>query len=152
MIVYSLTCSDNHEFEAWFKDSAAFDEQRAQKVVLCPSCGSDDVRKAVMAPRISRSRTEAPLPSEPTGKEVPAVSATTARREELQRLLVELRQHVEANCDYVGDRFAEEARRIHYGEADARDIYGETTPDEARNLLEEGVKVAPLPPLPRRNN
>lgn len=154
MIVFKLACSKDHEFDAWFRDGAAFDAQRAKGAVTCPECGSTDVRKAIMAPRLNRGddapgahRQAEPKPSAPQ-----AVTAATGRQREFVRLMTALREHVEKTCDYVGDKFAEEARRIHYGEVERRDIYGETTLSEAKDLLEEGIEVAPIPGLPRRDS
>ncbi|WP_298723833.1 DUF1178 family protein [uncultured Ferrovibrio sp.] len=136
MIKYELKCRKDHVFEAWFYDSATYDKQAAGGKVVCPVCGSRKVTKAPMAPRIGRSK------ADQAAEEVKRAAAA-------RRLLAELRDHVEKNADYVGDRFAEEARRIHYGETDPRSIYGEASPDEARELVEEGVDVAIIPWLPR---
>jgi hypothetical protein len=139
MIVYALKCGDGHHFEAWFRDGAAFDAQAAAKEVVCPVCGDNDVSKAPMAPRIGRSE---------------VVAEETRRRfqAEVKRKLGELRTAVEKSCDYVGDRFAEEARRIHYGETDPRGIYGETSDAEASALAEEGVAYHRIPWLPRTDS
>ncbi|MEX0759524.1 MAG: DUF1178 family protein [Tistlia sp.] len=139
MILYSLRCDNEHEFDSWFKDGAAFDAQAERRLVVCPSCGTDKVEKAIMAPRLARGRAAAPPP--PPEKQV----ASDPRATELRRALLDLRHRVEASCDYVGPRFAEEARRIHYGEAEARGIYGESTREEAEALADEGVEVASLP-------
>jgi len=139
MIRFSLRCGNEHEFEAWFKSGSAYEDQRDQASIECPACGSHDVEKALMAPRIAKSQTaEAQLPD-------------TMRQ--MHVMMSAWRKHVEENCDYVGEKFAEEARRIHYGETEKRDIFGETTLDEARELLEEGVEIAPLPGVmkPKRN-
>ncbi|MDA5192353.1 DUF1178 family protein [Govanella unica] len=134
MIVFDLKCSGGHVFEAWFASSSAYEEQRARDIVSCPICGATDITKAPMAPNISTSRAEAP-----------AASAVEVAPPQLQTFLENLRAKVESEFDYVGDRFAEEARKIHYGESDARPIYGEATGDESRELREEGVEVLPLP-------
>ena len=132
MIVYDLRCRKSHRFEAWFRDSAAYDEQAAAGKVACPACGSRRVEKAPMAPRVAKARQ--------------AKSATrdqdpgTAGQAVMLRAARDLRRKVEDNCDYVGPDFAEEARKIHYGETDPRGIYGETSDDEARTLREEGVE------------
>ena len=139
MILFNLRCGDGHDFEAWFRDGAAYD-QRAAGSVRCPVCGADDVTKAPMAPRIARGRGEA----EPAqARQVQA---------DLGRQLRDLRRKVEENCDYVGPRFAEEARRIHYGESEPRDIYGEASGAEAEALHEEGVAFQRIPWLPRTNS
>lgn len=140
MIRYSLICDGEHEFDGWFASSDGFDAQLAAGEVLCPHCGSPNVSKALMAPNIAR------------GKALSAdASPQAVFAEKLSMMMLALKKHVEENCDYVGDAFAEEARRIHYGEAEHRDIYGEATLDEARELIEEGVEVAPLPVMPRRS-
>lgn len=134
MIKYDLKCEQDHRFEAWFRDSAGYDEQRAAGEVTCPHCGSTAVEKAPMAPRLAGN-----------GK---------AKAEMLARMRTELtalRQKVEENCDYVGPRFAEEARKIHYGESEARGIYGETSADEAKELADEGVAFSRVPWLPKDN-
>jgi hypothetical protein len=138
MIKYTLLCDSNHDFEGWFPSVAGYERQAEMRQVTCPVCGSANVRKAVMTPNISTSKkrrqTNGPLSPE-------AVST-----------LREVRKHVVENADYVGPRFAEEARKIHFGEIEARGIYGEATPAEAKALLDEGVNVAPLPKLPEDHN
>jgi hypothetical protein len=133
MILFALRCAADHEFEGWFRDNAMFDRQSAAGKITCPQCGDNGVTKAPMAPRVARSRKAEAAPS-------PA---------HLRKALQELRRHVETNCDYVGERFAEEARRIHYGETDPRGIYGEASPDDAAGLAEEGIEVSRIPWLPR---
>jgi len=125
MIVYDLRCRKGHGFEAWFRDSAAYDEQAAAGKVTCPTCGSRRVEKAPMAPRVAKGG---------VAKGQPDAEAA------ILRAAREMRRKVEENCDYVGPDFAEEARKIHYGETDARGIYGETSDDEARSLRDEGVE------------
>lgn len=132
MIVFDIGCSKGHRFEAWFKDSATYDRQAAAGEVVCPMCGDRHVAKAPMAPRLTRALSRG-------GEE--AGDTTQAIRNTLNAL----RQAVEANFDYVGDRFADEARRIHYGDTRKRGIYGETTADEARDLHEEGVEFTAVP-------
>ena len=139
MIRYALVCEHDHEFDGWFPSSDGFDAQAEAGEILCPHCASPKVRKALMAPSIGKSsaaNAEAAAPA--------------AMAQKMSMMMLALKKHVEENCDYVGDAFAEEARRIHYGETEHRDIYGEATPDQARELIEEGVEVAPLPILPRR--
>jgi hypothetical protein len=133
MILFALRCAADHEFEGWFRDGAMFDKQSAGGKITCPQCGNNDVTKAPMAPRVARSRKAEATPS-------PA---------QLRTALQELRRHVETNCDYVGERFAEEARRIHYGESDPRGIYGETSAEDAAGLADEGIEVSRIPWLPR---
>lgn len=142
MILYQLRCDKNHEFEAWFKGSAGFDAQNRKGAVECPFCGTAKIAKAPMAPSVVGSRGEAEPRHSPETRELADQVVAAVRK---------LRRHVEDNCDYVGDAFPEEARRIHYGEKDLRGIYGEATPDEARRLDEEGIEVFRLPGLPRRN-
>lgn len=139
MIVFELKCGTGHTFEAWFRDGAAYDAQAEGRSIACPLCGDLDVSKAPMAPRIGRSDRV----GEDKRREAQAEAA---------RQLTELRSSIEKNCDYVGDRFAEEARRIHYGEVDPRGIYGETTAEEARELREEGVEYHQVPWLPRSDS
>lgn len=138
MILYSLKCNKGHEFEAWFRDSAAYDKQAAGGKVLCPDCGSRKVAKAPMAPRLASSE-----------KKDKAEEQRQAA--EAMKVLRELREHVEKNADYVGDKFAEEARRIHYGETDKRSIYGEANEKDAKELAEEGVEFGVVPWVPRGN-
>lgn len=137
MIRYALLCKKDHEFDGWFRSSSLFDEQVKAGEVSCPVCGSRDIRKALMAPNIAKG-----------GSEKRGAKADAAQK--VSAMMMALRKHVEENCDYVGDAFAETARRIHYGEEEARDIYGEVTPEDARALIEEGVDVAPLPVVPPR--
>lgn len=132
MIRYALQCDGDHAFEAWFRSSNDYDEQAQAGTIECPVCSSHRVSKAVMAPNIAKS-----------GRAHAAETGVTP--EQMAKMMAALRRHVEDNADYVGDKFAEEARRIHYGEADKRDIYGETTLDEARELIGEGVPVTPIP-------
>lgn len=132
MIVYSLKCAGEHVFEGWFKDSTAFDEQAAARKLVCPTCMTRKVEKAPMAPAL-------------TGNAATKVSAPDEMRKQRQ-FMTGLRKFVEQNADYVGSRFADEARKIHYGEVEHRNIYGEATAEQAGELIEEGVDVAPLPP------
>jgi len=141
MILFDLKCAHGHGFEAWFRNGAAYDEQSAAGAILCPVCGDARVTKAPMAPRIARS-----------GAKARDAAAEAKVQAELMRELRELRRKVEENADYVGDRFAEEARKIHYGEVETRAIYGETTPDQAAELKEEGVPFASIPWVPGHNS
>ena len=132
MIVYSLHCSEGHDFEGWFRDSAAFDDQSAEGKLVCPVCESRSVQKAPMAPA---------LPA--------AVGTRNSVPEEMRKMrqfMTGLRKYVEQNAEYVGPKFPEEARKIHYGETEERHIYGEATLQDVKELVEEGVDVAPLPP------
>lgn len=136
MILFELKCTADHRFEAWFRDGAAYEAQIGAQAVSCPLCGDTGVSKAPMAPSIARPRAA-------------AEAAERQRLAEAMKQLAEVRRAVEENCDYVGERFAEEARRIHYGETDPRGIYGETTAAEAEALQEEGVTFARIPWLQR---
>ena len=137
MIHYALVCTKGHEFDGWFSSSAGFEEQVAVGDVRCPVCNSKKVRRALMAPAIARG-----------GAPKVTNDAQAEAMERVSQIMTALRRHVEENFDYVGDDFAEEARRIHYGESEHRDIYGETTLEEAQELIEEGVELAPLPSQP----
>jgi hypothetical protein len=150
MILYQLQCESDHGFEAWFRDSATYDEQAERGLLACPACGSDKVSKALMAPRIGGTRQNAKSETPPAkvdAKEVQISAEAVALRQQL----VEIRQKIEKSCDYVGPKFAEEARKIHYGEADAKGIYGETSADEAKALKEEGIEFGAVPWLPKEN-
>lgn len=149
MILYQLCCSKDHTFEAWFRNSETFDKQAKRGAVSCPQCGDTKVRKAIMAPRIAKGAAEAPPPAASAAPAAP--SAMHAMSPEIRRALLALRKHVEDNCDYVGENFAEEARRIHYGEGEKRGIYGETSDAEAEALAEEGIEFGRVPWLPRGN-
>jgi hypothetical protein len=136
MIRYALQCDHGHEFEAWFGASADYDDQAARGLVECPHCGSRGVTKQIMAPAVSGTRKT-------------ALSADPARMRTLMAQAArEVRSHVEQNFDYVGDAFAREARDIHEGRSEKREIYGEATPAEVKKLKDDGVPCAPLPPLP----
>ncbi len=128
MILFKLRCASDHEFEGWFRDGDGFEAQHKAGEIACPHCGDTQVDKALMAPNIGRSRDKTPIS--------PA---------QMRAALIEMRRQVESNCDYVGERFAEEARRIHYGEVDPRGIYGEATSDESHELAEEGISFGRLP-------
>ena len=139
MIKYQLTCDANHEFEGWFRNSDDFDVQSDGGLIECPSCGSGDVRKAVMAPAVKRRG----------GSRDARLSAI---KNEIIQAAGRARDYVEKNFDYVGDKFPEEARKIHYGESDKRGIFGEATRDEVRDLVTEGVEVAPLPETKKKSD
>jgi hypothetical protein len=131
VIAYSLRCHKGHEFDGWFRDSAAFDHQSSSGHLSCPSCNSIRIEKAIMAPAVSGTK-----------KSV----RSKAEAKQMRQFATGLRKYVQQNADYVGPNFAEEARKIHYGETPERHIYGEATHKEAKELIEEGVDVAPLPP------
>lgn len=141
MIQYSLVCEGDHRFDAWFRNAEAFDEQSARGIVTCPVCGSGKVGKALMAPAVNRS-----------GSEKVSVTAGHPQQAEIVRFLRAMRKKVMAEADYVGDKFAEEARKIHFNETDPRGIYGEATRDEVAELLDEGIDFLPLPNVPEEHN
>ncbi len=160
MIRYALNCDQGHAFESWFQSSAAYDKQAKRALVTCPICGSAKVEKAIMAPRLARAEAAEPppppmlpipqLPSPVPGKTPVAIMSPPER--ELRKKLKELREHLTKNADYVGPRFPEQARKIHYGEIEHRSIYGEASPDEAKEMREEGIEFHPLPTLPDEFN
>tara|TARA_X000000368_G_C22909294_1_gene657821 strand:+ start:322 stop:741 length:420 start_codon:yes stop_codon:yes gene_type:complete len=131
MIKYNLKCENNHNFDAWFSDSSNFEEQNKNNLIFCPKCNSTKIEKNIMAPNIGSKKQ----------------SYTNALKTEknYEKIIKNVRKHVEKNFDYVGDKFADEARAIHYGEKEEREIYGETSVEEAVDLIEEGVNVSPIP-------
>ena len=165
MIRYELRCDQAHEFDGWFKDSAAFDRLAQAGLVECPHCGPTKVAKRLMAPAIPKKGrparntkpeappapvAEAPAPPPPPTPAPPALpaAALAAMPAELRAMLRQMRTEIEKNCDYVGADFAEEARKIHHGETEARGIFGEATEDEAEALREEGIDIARIPWVP----
>ena len=161
MIRYALRCDGDHTFESWFQSSSAYEAQVKRKLVTCPICNSTKVDKAIMAPRIvgKKGRGRATPPPEPaatTAAPDAAQSGSTslmlAQERELRTKLKELRDHIVKNADNVGERFANEARAMHYGDKEHRPIYGEASPDEAKALIDEGIDVSPLPVLPEDRN
>lgn len=147
MIRYDLKCADGHVFESWFASSAAYDKLAAAGMVECSLCGSDKVEKTLMAPRVpSKGNTKA----EATNTSEPALSAPVAA--EIEKKLAELRAEVEKNSDYVGNKFADEARKMHVGDTETRAIHGEATLSDAKSLAEDGIPVAALPFGPKRNS
>jgi hypothetical protein len=154
MIRYALICAKGHSFESWFQNSAAYDKQAKRALVTCPLCGTAKVEKEIMSPRLAGSRKrdeEAPTPANEASEKTP-VAMVSPQERELRKKLKELRQHLTQNADYVGQKFPEEARKMHYGEIDHRSIYGEASTDEARKLHDEGVEFHPLPVLPDERN
>ena len=162
MIRYRLNCNKAHEFEAWFGSSAAYDRQAKKGLVECPSCGSNKVTKTMMAPGVAKrgrssdrdeaASSQALVPA--TATEPPSPEA--AQRTEMQRQILDMmrkvRAEVETKAEYVGPKFAEEARKIHHKETDARGIWGEATLAEAKELVEDGIDCLPLPRLPEDSN
>jgi hypothetical protein len=172
MIRYALNCDQAHAFESWFANSAAYDKQAKRGLVTCPVCGSVKVEKAIMAPNLApnpatkpeqaamadpRPPTPAPppplqpAPMPPIPPKTPLAMMPAAERE-LRHKLKELRYHITNNAHYVGPQFPEEARKIHYGEAEHRSIYGEASAEDAKQLHEEGIEFHPLPVLPDDKN
>jgi len=158
MIKYQLICEDGHEFEGWFGDSAAFESQQDSGLLTCPACGSATVRRALMAPNLASPKTRKSPPALQKGPDAPAtpgaaaLPADAARR--MHALMSEMRalqSKIKDECRDVGDDFAEEARRIHYGEAEAEGIYGNATPEEREALDDEGIAVMDIPWLPKDN-
>jgi len=161
MIRYSLVCDKGHDFESWFADSAAYDKQAKRKLVSCPVCGSAEVEKAIMAPRLAAGKkrtkpidvssappeTAAPQPESPA-----PVAMMSPQEREFRTKLKELREHLTKNADNVGSKFPEEARKMYYGETEHRSIYGVASPEEAKDLAEEGIEFHPLPVLPDERN
>jgi hypothetical protein len=146
MIHYQLRCGEAHEFDGWFKDSATFERQAQRGLVECPVCGATEIHRALMAPAVTTREiaatppVAAPVPVKQAGGKLPA---------HVLAMLQRMRAEVEKHCDYVGPEFAEEARRIHRGESDRRGIYGESNPDEARALADEGIEISQIPWVPR---
>ncbi|HVX78708.1 MAG TPA: DUF1178 family protein [Bradyrhizobium sp.] len=158
MIHYNLRCERGHAFESWFQSSSAYESQEKRKLISCPVCGSVKVERAIMAPQIvsKKGRERAAPETAPAPTEATAPAAATplmmAQERELRAKLKELRDHIVKNADNVGERFPNEARKMHYGDIEHRPIYGEASPDEARSLIEEGIEVSPLPVLPDDRN
>ena len=136
MIKYNLKCDNNHNFDAWFSDSSNFEEQNKKNLIFCPKCNSTKIEKNIMAPNIG-------------SKKQSYTNALTTEKN-YEKIIKNVRKHVEKNFEYVGDKFADEARAIHYGEKEEREIYGETSVEEAVDLIEEGVNVSPIPGVDRK--
>jgi hypothetical protein len=141
VIQYSLICGNDHKFDAWFRNAEAYDQQQKRGIVTCPVCTSGDVHKAIMAPAVSRAKSD-------------KVALSIGHPEHMQLLaaMKALREKVMSEADYVGDKFAEEARKIHFKDVEAHGIYGEATRDEVAGLIEDGVDFMPLPNLPDEQN
>lgn len=148
MIHFSLKCDEDHEFESWFQSAAAFDKLQTAGLVTCPSCGSANVTKAIMAPRVRTSR--AAKPAQPDTAPQGNLHALTAPSSPAEAAMIELKKKIQDNSEYVGADFATEARKIHAGDAPERSIYGEARPEDAKQLVDDGVPVAPLPFVPVR--
>jgi|SRR4051794_3077952 hypothetical protein len=169
MIRYALSCHHDHDFESWFPSSDAYETQKRRGLVSCPICGSANVEKQIMAPSLARSEQKpvvradkAPTPrpdAAPAAPDIPTppsppqpVAMFSEKERELRAMFNALREHVEKNAEHVGERFPDEARKMHYGEIEHRSIYGQASPVEARELIEEGIEIHPLPIIPDERN
>ena len=162
MIRYALACDTGHEFESWFPGSEAYEAQAARGLVACPFCDSVKIAKQIMAPSVARKDNASALPA-PLPTAVPELATPPApapqpmavfseREKEFRSMLKAFREHVTKNADYVGVSFADEARKMHYGEIEHRSIYGEANLAEAKELIDEGIEVHPLPVAPDDRN
>ena len=177
MIKYQLICDQTHEFEGWFGDSVAFESQQVSGFLTCPVCGSADVRRALMAPNLASPKTrktdlaeqpgptapavpqtapdspppESPLPASPPPAAAALPPEAAQKMQALMTQMRELQTKIRAECRDVGDGFAEEARKMHYGEAEPEGIYGQATPEEREALDEEGIEIMDFPLLPKDN-
>ena len=151
MIKYALACAAGHEFESWFRDSAAFDMQARRGLIACPACNSIRISKAIMSPALGKGLRRAAA-SESVEAAPQAVALLDARQQKLREMMRALRKEIVANADDVGTKFPEEARRIHDGDSAPRSIYGQASLEDARALLEEGIDVMPMPVLPDERN
>lgn len=142
MIRYRLVCRKGHEFDGWFKNSASYDDQVAGKQLSCPHCASKSITKALMAPNVATRGPEPAQDAELMERQSPDTD------NEFREVAKKIREHVERNADYVGTGFTEEARKIHYGETDPHGIYGEATPTQLKELIDEDIPIYPLPALP----
>jgi hypothetical protein len=153
VIRYALRCDNNHSFESWFADSAAYDKQAKRGLVGCPECGSTKVEKAIMAPQLANTRKRGePAVALAASREKTLVAMLSPQEKELRQKLKEIRDHLTKNSEHVGPKFPEEARKMHYGEIAHRSIYGEASPEQAKELAEEGIEFHPLPVLPDERN
>ena len=149
MIRYSLNCEQGHEFESWFPSSSAYDKQARRGLLSCPHCGSAKIDKAIMAPRLAGTNRETPPDA---GAPKNPVAMLSPQEREIRAKLKELRDHLTKNAENVGQKFPEQARKMHYGEIEHRSIYGEASPEDAKGLAEEGIEFHPLPILPDDKN
>ena len=150
MICFTLKCAGAHDFDSWFRSTDAFVALQTAGQIACPICGSTDVQKSLMAPAVRPSRKGAPAPAANPATEPSTVGTLSQPGSAVEEAFAAMRREVEANSDYVGLNFAAEARRMHDGTTPARSIYGEAKPEEARQLIEDGVQVSPLPFMPAR--
>jgi hypothetical protein len=154
VIRYALICDNKHSFESWFADSAAYDKQAKRGLVTCPQCGSSKVEKTIMAPQLAntKKRGKSVVASAPAPAESAPMAMLSPQEVELRQKLKEVRDHLTKNSEHVGPKFSEEARKMHYGEIEHRSIYGEASPEQAKELAEEGIEFHPLPVLPDERN
>jgi hypothetical protein len=159
MIKYALACDNGHSFESWFQNSAAYEKQLKRKLIACPHCGSAKVDKALMTPQLAgtkkrgKAAVAAPAPEVLPPEPAPSpVAMMSPQEREFRTKLKELREHLTKNANNVGKKFPEEARKMHYGEIEHRSIYGEASPQDAKDLYEEGIEFHPLPILPDERN
>jgi hypothetical protein len=159
VIRYALVCDKSHAFESWFADSAAYDKQAKRGLVTCPQCGSAKVEKAIMTPQLANTKKRGKRVAAEAAENMPApapdsapVAMLSPQETELRQKLKEIRDHLTKNSEHVGPKFSEEARKMHYGEIEHRSIYGEASPDQAKELAEEGIEFHPLPVLPDERN
>jgi hypothetical protein len=149
VIRYDLHCEAGHGFESWFRSSGDYDAQRKRKLVECPVCGSHDVEKQIMSPRLKR--TDKTPRAKPREEKAP-VAMMSPQEAEFRQKLRELRDHVTRNAEDVGEKFPDLARKMHNEEIERRSIYGEASPDEVKSLLDDEVEIHPLPILPDDRN
>jgi hypothetical protein len=154
MIHYDLRCSQEHSFDGWFKDSTAYEKLAKRGLVECPHCGDTKVDRALMRPAVATRRAALPAPEAPPAATpqpaaTPATVAGGPLPDHMRAMLQRMRSEVENHCDYVGPQFADEARKMHRGESDKRGIYGETSPEQAEALADEGIEVSRIPWVPR---
>ena len=154
MIRYALACDKAHAFESWFPSSDAYEDQRARGLVTCPMCDSSLVDKQIMAPSIGRKDMAPALPaaSEPAPAAPQPVALLSPQEQAMRAMIKAFREHVTQNAENVGPGFVDQARKMHYGEIEHRSIYGEASPVDARELIEEGIEVHPLPIMPDDRN
>jgi hypothetical protein len=152
MIRYTLACDRGHNFDSWFQNSAAYDKQAKRGLVACPRCGSTKVEKALMTPQVAAGRKRGKTPAATSTAEPAPMAVMSSKEQEFRTKLKELRDHLTKNADNVGAKFPDEARKMHYGEIEHRSIYGEASPDQAKELAEEGIEFHPLPVLPDEHN
>lgn len=161
MIRYALVCAKGHAFESWFQNSAAYDKQIKRGLVECPACGDVRVEKAIMSPRVSGAKKRANARAPASAADAPTlateevkapVAMVSPQEQEFRKKLKELREHLTKNSDYVGQKFPDEARKMHYGDIEHRSIFGEASLQDAKEMHDEGIEFHPLPVLPDERN